>query len=74
LHSAVELAEIARTGPVPPFVSAVSKRQLREVARELAAKEREAFVILVPFVAIRRAYFTRLVFLFTKSIMTYSAS
>jgi len=38
LHSAVELAEIARTGPVPPFVSAVSNDKLREVAKELAAK------------------------------------
>jgi dihydrodipicolinate synthase/N-acetylneuraminate lyase len=41
LHSAVELAEIATTGPVPPFVSEVSHDDLARVAKDLAAKNAE---------------------------------
>src|SRR4030095_5419753 len=39
LHHATELAGIARTGPIPPYVSSLSERQVVElegVARELA--------------------------------------
>ncbi|MBV8820491.1 MAG: hypothetical protein JO022_19180, partial [Acidobacteriaceae bacterium] len=42
LHSAVALAGIAETGPIPPFVSALSKLQqdqLRPVARTLREKD-----------------------------------
>ncbi|MFP5228921.1 MAG: dihydrodipicolinate synthase family protein [Acidobacteriota bacterium] len=42
LHAAVELAEIARTGAIPPFVSALSAEQrqrLQPVARELALRD-----------------------------------
>ncbi len=45
LHHATELASIARTGPVPPFLSPLSEaqcQQLRGVAIELAAADREA--------------------------------
>jgi dihydrodipicolinate synthase/N-acetylneuraminate lyase len=44
LHAAVELAAIARTGPIPPFVSSLPDRQRAEVeptARELLRRERE---------------------------------
>ena len=40
LHHATELAGIAPTGPIPPFVSALDQSridQLAPVARELAA-------------------------------------
>jgi dihydrodipicolinate synthase/N-acetylneuraminate lyase len=43
LHHATELAGVARTGPIPPFVSALSAEQieqLRPVAEALATKER----------------------------------
>jgi dihydrodipicolinate synthase/N-acetylneuraminate lyase len=45
LHHATELADIAPTGPIPPYVSMLSERQLQElapVAREL--RERNALV------------------------------
>ncbi|HYI93188.1 MAG TPA: hypothetical protein VEX68_06570, partial [Bryobacteraceae bacterium] len=38
LHAATELAEIAKTGPIPPFVSGLTESQkyeLKSVAREL---------------------------------------
>jgi dihydrodipicolinate synthase/N-acetylneuraminate lyase len=44
LHAAVELAGIARTGPIPPFVSALGDRpraELEPTARELLRRERE---------------------------------
>jgi dihydrodipicolinate synthase/N-acetylneuraminate lyase len=45
LHAALDLAEVARTGPIPPFVSALSEArcaQLRRPAAELLGREREA--------------------------------
>jgi dihydrodipicolinate synthase/N-acetylneuraminate lyase len=45
LHNAVELAEIARMGPVPPFVSAVTHGNLARVAKELAAKNAKTAAI-----------------------------
>ena len=45
LHAATELAGIAATGPIPPFVSAISEGQRRELeptARALAERERSA--------------------------------
>lgn len=44
LHAAVELAGIAHTGPIPPFVSALGDRQRAELeptARELLRREHE---------------------------------
>jgi dihydrodipicolinate synthase/N-acetylneuraminate lyase len=44
LHAALELAAIARTGPIPPFVSSLPDRPRAEVeptARELLRRERE---------------------------------
>jgi 4-hydroxy-tetrahydrodipicolinate synthase len=44
LHHALELAGIARTGPIPPFVSELSdeqKNQVRPVVRELLAHQQE---------------------------------
>ena len=44
LHPAVELAGIAHTGPIPPFVSALGDRQRAELeptARELLRREHE---------------------------------
>ena len=40
LHAATELAEIAQTGPIPPFISSLTdpqKQELKSVARELCA-------------------------------------
>ena len=40
LHAATELAEIAKTGPIPPFVSGLTdaqKHELKSVARALCA-------------------------------------
>jgi dihydrodipicolinate synthase/N-acetylneuraminate lyase len=51
LHAAVELAEIVRTGPVPPFVSALDEEQRRAVAapaRALLRAERERRSALMP--------------------------
>jgi dihydrodipicolinate synthase/N-acetylneuraminate lyase len=45
LHAAVALAAIAQTGPIPPYVSALSGEQMRElepVAAALAEADREA--------------------------------
>jgi dihydrodipicolinate synthase/N-acetylneuraminate lyase len=42
LHAAMELAGVARTGPIPPFVSALSEAQRAElapVARDLYQQE-----------------------------------
>lgn len=47
LHHAVELAGIATTGAIPPFVSSLSAEQqkrIRPIAGELAAKESGSFV------------------------------
>ncbi|PYQ46679.1 MAG: dihydrodipicolinate synthase family protein [Acidobacteria bacterium] len=44
LHAAVELGGIARTGPIPPFVSALGdgqRAELEPTARELLRRERE---------------------------------
>lgn len=44
LHHSMELAGIARTGPIPPYVSPLSAEQieqLRPVAETLAARERD---------------------------------
>ena len=44
LHAAVELAGIAHTGPIPPFVSALGdgqRAELEPTARELLRRERE---------------------------------
>src|SRR5262245_54804970 len=44
LHAAVDLAGIARTGPIPPFVTALGQAQkalLEPTARELLRRERE---------------------------------
>lgn len=44
LHAALELAEVALTGPIPPFVSALSADQrglLEPTARALLARERD---------------------------------
>ncbi len=41
LHAAVDLAEIARTGPISPYVTALGAEQIRQLApaaRELAAR------------------------------------
>jgi dihydrodipicolinate synthase/N-acetylneuraminate lyase len=45
LHATLELAGVATTGPIPPFVSPLGETQRREllpVARELLAREQEA--------------------------------
>jgi dihydrodipicolinate synthase/N-acetylneuraminate lyase len=45
LHAAIELAEVAKTGPVPPFVSALPaerRAELAPIARALHAAEIEA--------------------------------
>lgn len=42
LHAALELADVVRTGPIPPFVTALGegrREELRPVARELLARE-----------------------------------
>jgi dihydrodipicolinate synthase/N-acetylneuraminate lyase len=44
LHAALELAGVARTGPIPPFVSPLSEEQrasLAPAARALLERERE---------------------------------
>jgi hypothetical protein len=44
LHAALELAGVATTGGIPPFVTAISDKQraeLEEAARTLLARERE---------------------------------
>ena len=44
LHAALELAEVVRTGPIPPFVTALAaarREDLQPVARELLAREME---------------------------------
>jgi dihydrodipicolinate synthase/N-acetylneuraminate lyase len=44
LHAAVELAEVARTGPIPPFVTALAEDQraaLEPIARELLRLDAE---------------------------------
>jgi dihydrodipicolinate synthase/N-acetylneuraminate lyase len=49
LHQATELAGIAATGPIPPYVSGLGEKQLQElapVARTL--RERDALVIPAP--------------------------
>jgi dihydrodipicolinate synthase/N-acetylneuraminate lyase len=51
LHAAVDLAGIARTGPIPPFVSSLSDAQraaVGEAARALLEREREARGRLAP--------------------------
>jgi dihydrodipicolinate synthase/N-acetylneuraminate lyase len=45
LHAALELAGVVKTGPIPPFVTALGegrREELRPVARELLAREMEA--------------------------------
>ncbi len=44
LHAALELADVVRTGPIPPFVTALGegrREELRPVPRELLAREIE---------------------------------
>ena len=44
LHAAIELGGVVRTGPIPPFVTALGegrREELRPVARELLAREME---------------------------------
>jgi dihydrodipicolinate synthase/N-acetylneuraminate lyase len=44
LHAALELAGVARTGPIPPFVTALGEPEreaLEAVARELLGGERD---------------------------------
>jgi dihydrodipicolinate synthase/N-acetylneuraminate lyase len=44
LHAAVELAEVAKTGPIPPFVTALAEDQraaLEPIARELLRLDAE---------------------------------
>jgi dihydrodipicolinate synthase/N-acetylneuraminate lyase len=44
LHAAIELAEVVKTGPIPPFVTALAesrRAELSPVARELLAREME---------------------------------
>jgi dihydrodipicolinate synthase/N-acetylneuraminate lyase len=45
LHAALDLAGVVKTGPIPPFVTALGegrREELRPVARELLAREMEA--------------------------------
>jgi dihydrodipicolinate synthase/N-acetylneuraminate lyase len=44
LHAAIELAGVAQTGPIPPFVTGLDERQqaeLEPIARELRRRDRE---------------------------------
>jgi hypothetical protein len=44
LHAALETAGVARTGPIPPFVTALAddqRAQLEPIARELLRQDAE---------------------------------
>jgi 4-hydroxy-tetrahydrodipicolinate synthase len=51
LHAAIELAGVAATGPIPPFVSPIAagrRAELEPTARALLARERERPGAAVP--------------------------
>ena len=57
LHAALELAEVATTGGIPPFVTAISdqqKAQLDPTARTLLAREKERAGAAAPAQGARR--------------------